>query len=91
MSVAEDVLLDKLEKQAQSLTNGHNGNMATLCHVFADLATVIVHIRKRQEDIYANGCGNRCAGMTWPAVGAIAISILGAVGTLFGILAFFAR
>ena len=69
-------LLEELRRKAESLTNGHRGDVAHLCDVVASLAIVVC-------DLSEHGCAVQCCPrFGWPA----AAAVLGALGMLTGIV-----
>jgi len=75
-----NTLLERLRTKAASLTNGHKGDMATLCAVVADMAAVVA-------DVAENGCAAKCKQFSWPA----AAAVLGSVGMVVGLALALAR
>jgi hypothetical protein len=102
MEMSESGLLDNLKARAERLVNGHRDDIKLMGEVISEMAIVLVNTRKTQNEIegklvellckleklHEYGCARRC-GLTWPAAAAIATGVLGAIGTLFGILAMF--
>jgi hypothetical protein len=63
-----------MREKAESLTNGHKGDVFYLCEVVADMASVLA-------DVAENGCAQRCSHrFSWPACAAV----LGATAMLLG-------
>lgn len=74
-------LLEELRRKAESLTNGHRGDVAHLCDVVASLAIVVC-------DLSEHGCAVQCRPrFGWPAAAAT-VAALGTLATIvFRVLA----
>jgi len=70
-----DPLLKQLELKAESLRNGHKGDLATISEVLADLTHLMCYIA-------SNGCqrANEHQRFTWPACAAYISTLLAIVG-----------